>query len=217
MNTFHQRVTVEGEQRLQDALQAGRGAVVLSAHLALPRIARRYLELHGYDPLVLGQDPYQRSASRLEGWLRVLTERLYRPDDEAERVSVREFGARVMKRAYDALRSSRVVFVLGDGRRGEGFVEVPFLGGTARLPVGGIALGDQARAPVLPCFVLTEADGRFRVVIKPPIHLEASLKGRERIVQGVKAYARLLEEEIRKQPASSPFVFFGCMDWEQLP
>lgn len=215
--TFHRWVTVEGEEQLRDALEAGRGVVVLVSHLGVPRLMRRFLELHGYDPIVLGQDPYQRSATRVEGLLRALAERLFQSEDEAERVSVREFGPRVMKRAFEALRANRVVFVAGDGQQGEGFVEAPFLGGMARFPVGGVALGDLARAPLLPCFVEPAPDGRFRVVVRPPLSLNPSLKGRDRVVEGVKHYARMLEKEIRAYPAFSPYVFFGRMGVEEAP
>jgi lauroyl/myristoyl acyltransferase len=105
---------------------------------------------------------------------------------------------RYLRPLYRKLREGAVVALYGDGARGEHFTRANFLGCQLSLSLGPFRIAAKAQVPVIPAFVIREADCRHRVQLESPILLcddqPVSLE------QGVEAYGALLSEYVRTYP-----------------
>ena len=184
----------EGTHRLHEAHDAGRGGILLTAHVG-------NFELGGF---LLRKFGFRVAA-------------VYRPDPspvvERHRIEARRAvgveGIPVTSSALSfisvlrALEGNTLVAMQGDrdvsgtGRR------LPFFGATASFPVGPFRLAAASGAPLLPVFVLVDADGRYRTIVKPPIPVEEGGRGArgEAITAAMGTFVSLLEETIRAYPA----------------
>ena len=183
----------EGTHRLHEAHDAGRGGILLTAHVG-------NFELGGF---LLRKFGFRVAA-------------VYRPDPspvvERHRIEAREAvgveGIPVTTSALSfisvrrALEGNALVAMQGDrdvsgtGRR------LPFFGETASFPVGPFRLAAASGAPLLPVFVLVDKDGRYRTIVKPPIPVAEAGRGArdETVTASMRVFVGLLEETIRAHP-----------------
>ena len=184
----------EGTHLLHEAHDAGRGGILLTAHVG-------NFELGGF---LLRRFGFRVSA-------------VYRPDPspvvERHRIEARRAigveGIPVTSSALSfisvlrALEGNALVAMQGDrdvsgtGRR------LPFFGETASFPVGPFRLAAASGAPLLPVFVLVDSDGRYKTIVKPPIPVPDGGRGGrdEAIVESMRTFVALLEETIRSHPS----------------
>ena len=153
--------SVEGREPYREARQAGRGAVLVTAHVGSFESAigtLRTIENHVHVV-------FQRDEHELFETLR---------SRQRSRLGVREApvddGLATWMSLRDALERDEVVLMQGDrcmpGQRG---VEVPFLGGHLRVPTGPARLARLTGSPVIPVFAIGEPGGGYRVVLTDPI------------------------------------------------
>lgn len=105
-----------------------------------------------------------------------------------------------------ALRAGRFVAMQGDRDvSGTGRL-LPFFGRAASFPVGPFRLAAASGAPILPVFILMEPDGRYRILVEPPILLAPSPRsrtGREpaELDAAMTRWVGILERVIRENPS----------------
>ncbi|MFG0304692.1 MAG: lysophospholipid acyltransferase family protein [Phycisphaerales bacterium JB040] len=154
-------VEIGGREGYLGARAAGRGAVLVTAHLGSFETAIAVLRtIEPRVHVVFRRDEFavfERLRSRQRERLGVLEA----PVDE---------GLATWIALRDALARDEVVLMQGDrcmpGQRG---VEVPFLGGRLRVPTGPARLARLAGAPVIPVFAIETDDGGVRVELTEPI------------------------------------------------
>jgi KDO2-lipid IV(A) lauroyltransferase len=148
-----------GEGHLDAATGAGRGVILLTAHLGnwelggrllVPRLGRRT-----HVVLSAEQDRDVERYLRADGPdLRFVTRR----------------HPRSSLALYAALRRREVVAMQGDRPTGDrGDVAVPFFGAPARFPLGPFVLARATGAPVVPAFCVLDGGDGYRIEIAPPI------------------------------------------------
>lgn len=176
---------VEGMTELEKALSAGRGLVVLTAHLGNWELAGRTLARDGARPthvvVAAEADP--------------AVERFLRGGGAPVRF-VTLSGPRTSLELLTALRRGEIVALQGDralGTRGD--VSQPFFGAPASFPMGPFTLARAARAPVVPAFCLLDRDRRYRIVAGPPSVVNG---GDEAAVLG--RWVGVLETMVRRHP-----------------
>jgi len=181
---FAERVEVEGAEYLKQALEKGKGAIVIGAHFGGWEPAMWKLATEGF--------PVHMAAKRLKNsflnsrlvWLRRSHGVESYPEKKAAFPLVRALK-----------RNEVVVAVMDQHATGAESVPAEFLG----LPVK--ALNSTARlaarygCPVLPGWSLRTGPGRFRVVIGEPLDLD------EDIAVSTQCMLTALEEIIRTDPA----------------
>jgi lauroyl/myristoyl acyltransferase len=173
-------VQIRGREHLEAALAAGKGALLCSAHFGSFDSGFSMLGASGFKVTTIGrwQHKYTAGLSRAERrfWDRVYTRPLqrlrYRPNIEpwAGRLEV-------AAQAAAALRANEVVTISIDvpplGRDRARAIEVPFLGGHARLLPGVVTLAKLTGAPVLMCFLHRSADYCHQVLqISAPVPVD---------------------------------------------
>lgn len=191
------RVTVEGWENVQEAegSAAPRGYFVMSAHLGVWEMAA----------LVLGT---------YAGPLHIVGRPLDNPHLNRELVSHRRrFGNELLgKRGaargmLRALHGGDPVAILIDQRvQPKEGIDVPFFGHDASTSPILARLSIRLGVPVLPIYGLPAPGGRYKVVLKPPIHPpelagDAGDEAQERAIHELTArYMAEMEGEIRAHP-----------------
>jgi predicted LPLAT superfamily acyltransferase len=183
-------VTIEGLDRLEQALQSGHGCLLLGSHLGsfdLLLLAQRAMDRRRKICVMMRVDPRAR-VRRIAG-----------VDDEA--LDVIALGSpESYMRANEALEAGDIVGVLADRTEGAAELAVRFLGRPAALPIAPHVLAARSQAPVLMCFGLYDGDNRYRIEFVdfgPP----APRTSRGDQLQGaVDRYATVLEQYARRFP-----------------
>jgi len=175
-----------GEEHLDAAFAAGRGAVLVTAHLGNWELGGRLLACRGGAPrthVVLSAE----EDAALESHLRVNAPEL--------RFVTRKHPTSTLG-LLAALRRGEVVAMQGDrptGERGDRLVS--FFGSPAAFPIGPFVLARAAGAPVVPAFCTMAADGRYRVEVGSPIWVKL---GEE--MAGLETMVAALERAVRAHP-----------------
>lgn len=175
-------------QFLDDALRAGRGAVVVTPHFGNWELFPAHLVQRGYRGAVVGRTPANPYFAK----------------------ALRDMRARAGVETLDALGSPRaIVRVLHEGgivgllpdldsKRAAG-IFVNFLGRPAWTPTGPAHLAVMAGAPVVPAYMILEGD-RYRLTFEPAIWPDADASRREEIARLTHAWSERFEARIRAHP-----------------
>jgi KDO2-lipid IV(A) lauroyltransferase len=151
--------SAEGEHHLDAALAAGRGVVLLTAHLGNWEFAGRLLSSRGRRTAHVVLSAEQDQA--LERYLRL--------DGPQLRFVTRRHATSTLG-LLAALRRAELVAMQADrptGGRGDAIV--PFFGEPAAFPIGPFVLARAASAAVVIAFCAMAPGGRYRLEIDPPI------------------------------------------------
>jgi Kdo2-lipid IVA lauroyltransferase/acyltransferase len=151
--------SAKGEHHLDAALAAGRGVVLLTAHLGNWEFAGRLLSSRGRRTAHVVVSTEQDQA--LERYLRL--------DSPQLRFVTRRHATSTLG-LLAALRRAELVAMQADrptGGRGDAIV--PFFGEPAAFPIGPFVLARAAGAAVVTAFCAMTPGGRYRLEIDPPI------------------------------------------------
>ncbi|HTY79736.1 MAG TPA: lysophospholipid acyltransferase family protein [Candidatus Bathyarchaeia archaeon] len=175
-----------GDEHVDEAFAAGRGAVLLTAHLGNWELGGRLLASRSGVPRTHVVLSVEEDAA-LEGRLRVNAPDL--------RFVTRRHPTSTLG-LLAALRRGEAVAMQGDrptGERGDRWV--PFFGEPAAFPIGPFLLARAAGAPVIPAFCTMAGDGRYRVDVEAPIWVKP---GEE--MAGLETMVAALERAVRAHP-----------------
>ncbi|MBS0197019.1 MAG: lysophospholipid acyltransferase family protein [Planctomycetes bacterium] len=157
--------SVKGLDAYRSARQAGRGAVLVTAHLGtfeagLAALAREETRIR----VVFKRDSvaaFEKMRVRLHDALGVVEA----PIDD---------GMGTLLALRDSLLNNEVVVMQGDRAvPGQRSAIVPFLHGHLRMPTGPVRLAQLTGAPIIPVFAIPKGHGKYRVLLKPPINAES--------------------------------------------
>jgi KDO2-lipid IV(A) lauroyltransferase len=183
-----QLVEVEGLDRFRQVLDAGRGAVVVTAHLGNIDIVGQVPLLHGM-PITGAVEHIQ--PERLFRYLRRVRQSHgvnLVPSDES------------MLALFRALKRGEIVALPCDRDIADNSRFVEFFGCPARLPEGAIRIALRTGAPVVPAFVQRRPDDTFLIEVEPPLELSHSGDLEADVADGVKKVARVMERYISRRP-----------------
>ena len=185
---FSRVESIEGKEHYRAARAAGRGVIVVTAHMgsfevglaALREQERRRVHV------VFRRDPFER-FEKLRSDLR-------------KRLGVKEApvddGWTVWMRLRDALLADEAVVLQGDrvmpGQKGE---PVPFLGGTLLLPTGPAKMALATGAPIVPIFSVRTPEGRVKLFIEPAVEV-----GDGGADAAMRQWAAVLERYVKAYP-----------------
>jgi len=196
-------VEIRGREHLDAALARGRGAILCSAHFGSCNGAFSLLNASGFPLTSIGRTLSNRapdmSSAERRLWDLVYMRRLRR---HHKRPLIEPLPGRILAAAQAAvvLRANEVVAIASDAPPLEAdqarAVEMPFLGGHARLLPGVVGLAQLTGAPVLMMFIYRSADYHHQVLeISPPVSLEGDT------VTAFGRCATAIEAAIRARPS----------------
>ena len=186
-------IVVQWEEHLREALAAGKGAILATAHFGNVEImtrtsAIRQYQITGVAEHVQPEKLYRYLlAQRSRGGVHLV------PIDGS------------LKAIFRALRANQLVGLAADRDVSGTGITLPFFGAPANLPAGYVSLALRTGAPVLPIFIVRQPEGRFVIQIEPPLAL-ANSGDRERDVRsGVAQMVAVLERYIGQYPEQWTF------------
>lgn len=190
------QVEVHGEDVIQDVLSAGRGAILMGAHLGsfevVRAIGRRQPNLR------VAMVMYEENARKLNAVLAAIN-----PAAVQDIIPLGQIDS--MLRVQACLDDGMVLGVLGDRTLGgEPTVRVPFLGADAEFPLGPMRLAAMLKRPVLFMSGLYLGGNRYAIRFERLADFSAlERSGRDAAIQGaVAAYAACLERHCRAAPCN---------------
>ncbi|MFH1858276.1 MAG: lysophospholipid acyltransferase family protein [Candidatus Omnitrophota bacterium] len=156
--TVDRWVSCEGLPKFDAVLKEGKGGIILVAHLGNWELLARSLALKGYGGVILARRVYDERFDRLLSEIRKVRGNSFLDRDE----SPKEF--------LKVLRQNHFMGILADQDIDSiDGIFVPFFGKEAYTPVAPARFSMASGAPVIPCFMVREENGRHRLVVEDPI------------------------------------------------
>ncbi len=201
------RIKIKGKEYLMDALNNGKGAIILeSSNFGRRNLTKQVLHHLGisvhqvhhmqhYGGLQVGASTFvQQRIVRpwLEMWERsFVAEIIYLPASDSLIYA---------KQLLNLLKKNAMICVSGDGRRGYKHVPLQFLGWTYDYPTGMMNLAKISGAPLLSIFCIQSQNVEPTLIIERPIELGTSGNRDEVLQNALAQYLQLLESYVRKYP-----------------
>lgn len=179
-----------GQEHLFQALESGKGAVLITGHLGNWELLNARLGTAGIPMTIAVKDVYDPRVDNLATALRS------------------RFGSQVVHRGrnagarlFEALNNNRVNGLLIDQDiRDIPGVHVPFFGRPALTPIGAAQLALKAGCPIVPAFVHRKADGKHLAEVFPPLDAPIPQETRDQVVELTAAATAAIESQIRRFP-----------------
>lgn len=182
------------EKPLDDAIAAGKGAILLSIHLGNWELGGLGLAEKGYRMNILTfREPDAKVNLKREQLRRERGINFIYVDREAT-------TSLAIVEAVHALNRNEVLAILGDRDGSSHTMALEFFGRQVHLPVGPAYLALASGAPVIPVFVPLEGE-RYTAIMEQPVYFRASHGERDRAVrEGTEQLVRIFERYIRAYP-----------------
>ncbi len=185
------RVAFEGEQHLKQALSAGKGVILVSAHF-------------GNFPLMLIK--FGLEGYTVSGIMRPMRDK--RVEDfflkKRHRLNVKTIYSQprttCVNNSIAALRRNELIFIPIDQNFGTAGVFVDFFGRKAATATGPVVLAQRTKAALLPCFMVRQPDDTHKIIFEPPIQVEEGSDPQETIRINIQRLTNIIEVYIRRYP-----------------
>ena len=182
--------TMEGLEHIMQALERGKGAIMVIPHLGGWEWAGRWMSENGHNMTVVVE---ALEPPKLFEWFANLRSSLG--------MNVLALGPDVVPRVLGALKANQVVCLLSDRDIGRNGVAVDFFGERTTLPAGPATLAFRADSVVIPSAVyFTPTVHGHHTVIRPPLLLERRGSLRQDVGRVTQDIAHELEVLIRLAP-----------------
>lgn len=183
-----------GAERLDEALERGCGAILVSPHLGNWELGGMGLADRGYPLNVLTFREEDARVNELREEVRGARgiRFIYVDRNDTSPLAIIE--------AVNALRRNEVLALLGDRDGSSHTLPLEFFGRPAQIPVGAAYLAMASGAPVLPVFVPLDG-GKYTTVMEEPIWFSGGhAKHEEGVRAGTERLVRIFERYIRQYP-----------------
>jgi Kdo2-lipid IVA lauroyltransferase/acyltransferase len=190
MESFRERVRMEGFGHVEAALRKGKGALLLLGHFGnweMMGMVSKRLE----HPILVIARPIKKNP-RLDGMVNGI-----RASAGLEVVPAEKASRPILR----ALAGNRLVGILIDQRakRSEG-VPAEFFGRKAPTTPALAVLALRTGSPVLPVFMVREKDGFHRIIIQSPVELIRSGDVQKDVEENTRRMNGVLEGMVRQFP-----------------
>ena len=191
-DNLHQFATVSGYHHLKGAIDQGKGVLMLTAHLGNWELMALGVSLIFKTPISVVARPLDYRPMDM-----LLTEIRCRTGNDV--IDKKKGGPRIVR----MLRKKRGVGILLDQNASwyDG-VYVPFFGQTACTNKGLAVFALRYDVPVVPMFSFRQPDGRYKIMIDPPVDLIRTRELERDIIENTATFNRIMEKHIRMAPDS---------------
>lgn len=189
LDETNSRITVVGREIVDQALQRGKGVMIMSAHFGnwdfLPMFS---VKKGNYPVTIISKAIKNRAINGL--WMQMR----------------KQVGVNIIPNHNSAREALRVLrrnellgFILDQNRPRDAGIFVDFFGRSACTTPGLAMLSAQVQAPVVPVFIHRTADGKHLLqafpILEPPPDREP-----ETIRKATQEYTRIIEDQVRLHP-----------------
>jgi len=189
LDKLHQYITIENRHFLAEAVEQGRGVVLLTAHVGNWEWLGASLAMDGF-PLaaVIKRQPNDQHT-------RILNE--YR---EMAGIEIFARGTTELVSAARALKKGKILGFLADQDAGTTGLFIEFLGKMSSTPTGPTVFAKKFKAPVVPVFMVRKPEGGHRIIIHEPFYYEDTGNEVEDNYKITVKMTNIIENTIREYP-----------------
>ncbi len=187
---FLRNIRIKGEEHLLNAVECGKGIVIISAHLGNWEAASLFSPCYfGYPVTVVARNIESGVVNK---WIIKLRTRFGNSVIDKE-------GA--LPEMTQTLRSGKILALLIDQgtTKSEG-VELEFFGKKVTVTPAAAMLALRCKSPVLPVFCIREEDRKLTIIIEPPVQLVKSGDLRDDLKTNTQIMTNVIEKAVRKYP-----------------
>ena len=185
-------MSVDGLEHLERALNRGRGAVAVSAHMGNFLLIGPRLVAEGYPFSVVLRDP---KDSILAGTLSDIRTAL-----GLESIPVNPRTVCIAQ-SLSCLKRNGILFLQIDQNASSQDLWVDFFGRLVPTYKGPVVLSMRTGAPLIPLFTIRDAADHHKLIINPPLELEATGDRDRDIFTATVQLTKIIESYIRQYPA----------------
>lgn len=183
------RITVVGKEIVDQALQRGKGVIIMSAHFGnwdfLPMFSAKKQR---YPVTIISKEIKNKTINSIWMLMRKQVGVNIIPNHNSARASLR-----VLR------RNELLGFILDQNRPRDAGIFVDFFGRPACTSPGLAILSAQAQAPVVPVFIHRTSDGNHLLqvfpMLEPPPDREPGT-----VHKATQEYTKIIEDQIRQHP-----------------
>ena len=188
-----ENVTIIGKENLDEALSKGRGVILLSAHFGDFILMYLRMALEGYKINCIMR---RMKDAQFEEYISE-----YLKKNGVQKIYSLPHRQCVVQ-SLKCLRDNQVLFMLLDQNYGEGSgVFVDFFGRQAATATGPVVFSSRSGAPIVPIFIVREGKaGEHKIIIDPPIKLEAAQNEEAGLTRNTAQLTKIIERYIRRYP-----------------
>ena len=188
----------DGAEVLRDAMNAGKGVIIVSAHLGNWELAG-----YGLSEFQTAEKPVKVNAVMFKGESEKVEKQLKKASGEPPfRIIASNDALQASIECKQALERGEVVALHGDRLMGGAGVRVPFLGSDAKFPIGPYVLAASTGAPVIFTFANRLGTRHYSLLARGPYYFSYPdrKERKQKLREWVTLYAELLEELLEKYP-----------------
>ena len=182
-------VTVDGSEFLSQAHRAGRGVIVLTAHLGNWEAGAVLIHRMGF-PVSAVALPHGDSG----------LDRLFNAQRQRCGIEVIPLGRDAAARSLRSLQAGHVLGILGDRVFAGDGLQVTCYGRQLLLPRGPALLSTRSQAPVVPASLVREGMWKFRLLCEQPIWPTGRVAAMEALHALTQRYATAMERHLKRWP-----------------
>lgn len=186
---FAELMEVQGRENLDPALQCGKGAIILTAHLGNYSVVGQYPATIGIRSAIIAERVQPPGLFNFMMRLR-----------SASGIDVFPPGREAIPPILRLLRGNGMLLVAGDRDISGQGVTVDFFGEPASLPAGPALLAMRTGAALIPAYTVRTSMRHSIGIIEPPLQLVRSRDREADLRQNVQLVAHALERMIRADP-----------------
>ena len=197
-------IVYEGLKYLDDALLEGRGVVLLHGHLGNAHMLMPALGFKGYRLSQLGSrnPPVKKMGGLFCHLVNNMEQRIYEI-----KLSYKEalpvnfiYTDKSPRELFTRLKTNEIIAIAIDGREGQKWIEVDFLGQKALFATGVMNLINKMNPVVLPTFVVRQDNNTHKIIIAEPMELKDTGDKKRDIMENTKSFLNLLEKYVITYP-----------------
>jgi KDO2-lipid IV(A) lauroyltransferase len=188
LDAIHHMIQIEGEQHLRDAVAAGEGVMVYSAHFGHWELAAVVAGFEGV-PMAIIARPLSNPG--LEPVLRSLRE------VSGNRIIYKRNAIRAI---IQALKDKMAVAIMIDQDARDRGIFVPFFGRPASTTPTPASIALRTGAPIIPVSCVPTGKGKYRIQVLPPIDTRSSGDTEADILRITTECTTILEGWVRERP-----------------
>ena len=178
-----------GYEHLKEALDRGKGGILLTLHMGNWELGGVILSKLGHTVNVVY---FPDTSTLLEEERKV-----FRATKGINQIALDNTNLSTIK-MLRALQRNELVALQGDKLFFDKGMEVPFFGAPAKFPRGPVILAMAADAPILPSFILFDKGKDYHTIIDKPIYMKKTANREKDIAANLKRVVEVLEGHIKK-------------------
>lgn len=188
---IEKKIKIRNAELIQQALDAGKGGIIVTAHIGNWEMGAVVLSL-GYPLTAVALPHKERPVNDLFNYQREAKGMTVVPTHEA------------IRRCMESLKDNHLVALVADRDfSSKGGEVMDFLGQKALIPKGPAMFCKRTGAPIIPTFLMREPDGTFMMTLGPLILPEAEtqeMSERDSVLRIMRRYLDVIEGWIRRYP-----------------